>query len=191
EKARAGSGRLVQEFVVPGAVVADRRRADQDCRPLRRRSRGVDERARRIHATLENRLLAHRSPAAGSDRLAGEVDEGVGGGHGLSDGVPTDGGAGGVGRVAAGTRSATARLSTRLLDRPRSFRAIGRRHANSTRWWSRYGARPSSDAAMVARSSFGRRSSARYPVRSSARSASTSVRAGGVSGSGGATRGPP
>ena len=32
--------------------------------------------------------------------------------------------------------------------------ATGRRQASSTRWWSRNGARPSSDAAMLARSSF-------------------------------------
>jgi len=37
-------------------------------------------------------------------------------------------------RIGPGTRSATARLRTRLVDRPRSFSSTGRRHANSTRW---------------------------------------------------------
>src|SRR5206468_2417896 len=45
-------------------------------------------------------------------------------------------------RMGGGTRSATALRSTRLVARPRTLCSTGRRQANSTSRWSRYGARP-------------------------------------------------
>src|SRR5262245_31165398 len=60
-------------------------------------------------------------------------------------------------RISGGRRSASARLSRRFrLPNPPSFSADGMRPMNSTKVWSRNGARSSSPVAMLARSLFTR-----------------------------------
>ena len=100
EEPRARRGGLVERLVAARAVVPDGRGADQDPWPRLRGAGGVDHGPRRLHTALEDRGLPRRRPPAAGDRLAGEVHDRVGGADRLRDGVPADGVAGDLARLA-------------------------------------------------------------------------------------------
>ena len=74
EKAGARRRGLGEDLVAAIAVVADRRRADQDAGLRRQAADLVDQRARADDAAVAQLLAARRRPAPVGDRLAGQVD---------------------------------------------------------------------------------------------------------------------